>query len=178
MKLAVLHEATVANIALDVVGAIPGAEPADAANALLHIKQGEYFQAAMSILSLIPAVGDVIGKSAKYLAKGSPKVAKFVAKHGDDIAKYWPKAKEYIAKSKALEPYAEHLDAAVKEVLGNKSVSEARKNPLKPSPDPDYKPEEEGGQDADASGTSSKSCKMGVNKGTNRKPYTGPTNYD
>lgn len=117
MKLNLLHESTKANLALDIIGLIPGAEAADAANAMLHINQGEYFQAAMSLLSMVPAVGDVIGKSAKYLGKNSKGITKFLETYGDDIARNWPKIKSKIEKSKALEPYMVHLDAAVAHAL-------------------------------------------------------------
>jgi hypothetical protein len=38
MKLSMLHEGNLLNVGLDIVGLIPGAEPADAANAILHLK--------------------------------------------------------------------------------------------------------------------------------------------
>jgi hypothetical protein len=117
MKLSLLHEATALNTLLDIVGLIPGAEPADAANALLHIKQGEYFQAAMSLLSMLPAVGDAVGKSAKYLGKNSKMVEKFLLQHGDTIVKHWPKVLEFIKRSKDFERFAEPLDNVVKTML-------------------------------------------------------------
>lgn len=115
-----LPEATALNTVLDIVGLIPGAEAADAANALLHIKQGEYFQAAMSLLSMLPVVGDIVGKSAKYLGKNSKMIAKFLVQHGDTIAKHWPKALEFVKRSKDFERFAKPLDDVVKTMLAQR----------------------------------------------------------
>jgi len=117
MKLSLLHEASMLNTALDIVGLIPGAEAADAANALLHIKQGEYFQGAMSLLSMIPAVGDIVGKAAKTLGQNSKMVGRFLAQHGDKITKHWPKVLAYVKRSKDFEKFAEPLDTAVKTLM-------------------------------------------------------------
>jgi hypothetical protein len=116
MRLSCLHEGW-ANVALDAVGLIPGLEAADAASAMLHIKNGEYFSAAMSIFAMVPAVGDAIGKSAKYLGKNSPKVAAFLARYSDDIIKYWPQVLRAVKSSKQFAKYAPQLDAAVKSTI-------------------------------------------------------------
>lgn len=72
------------SIALDLVGLIPGVgEIADIANAVRHAKRGEYLFAALSILSVIPAIGDLLGKGGKLtvmLAKKFPKGSKNAAK--------------------------------------------------------------------------------------------------
>lgn len=128
MKLTSLHEATKTNLALDIIGLIPGAEAADVANAILHINQKEYFQAAMSLLSMIPAVGDAIGKSAKYLGKNNKGMEKFLATYGDDIARNWPKIKKHISKIKELEPHMPYLDAAVAQALTIWQRDNARPN--------------------------------------------------
>lgn len=105
---------TAGHAALDIVGFVPGlGEPADLANALWYAKKGDYFSAVLSLVSMIPDVGDVVGKGIKYLGKSSTFVAKFLAKNGDTIARYWPKVKQLIAKSKDWRPYARHLDAVV-----------------------------------------------------------------
>ncbi len=110
MKLNMLHEATALNVALDVIGLIPGyGEVADAANVMLHIKQGEYFQAAMSLISVMPVAGDIVGKTAKYLKINN----KMLAKH-------WPAILEVIGKLEKYKKYAKPMDDAVKSYLENK----------------------------------------------------------
>jgi len=71
------------NIALDIVGLIPGlGEPADIINALDYARKRDYLFAALSLISVIPTVGDAVGKGGKvavYLAK--------FGKHGVKAAK-------------------------------------------------------------------------------------------
>ncbi|MHC4913568.1 MAG: hypothetical protein ACYTE5_11320, partial [Planctomycetota bacterium] len=75
---------TAGHIALDVAGLIPGwGEPADLANALWYAKEKQYLNSALSLLSMVPEIGDAIGKGAKYLGQGSKLVAKFIARWGD-----------------------------------------------------------------------------------------------
>jgi len=62
---------------LDALGFIPLAgEPIDAFAAIRHIKRKEYFYALLSAISVIPEIGDVIGKSTKYITKGGGALAK------------------------------------------------------------------------------------------------------
>ena len=37
----------------------------DAANATLYLKKGEYLMAALSVMSMLPALGDIVGKGTK-----------------------------------------------------------------------------------------------------------------
>ncbi|MDP1660776.1 MAG: RHS repeat-associated core domain-containing protein, partial [Phycisphaerales bacterium] len=56
------------HIGLDIVGCIPVVgEPADAANAALHLTEGNYVDAGLSAVSCVPVVGDVIGKGGKII---------------------------------------------------------------------------------------------------------------
>jgi len=114
-----------AHVGLDIAGLVPGiGEFADLANVLAYIKEAEnangeekleaYFYAALSALSMIPEVGDLIGKSVKYLGKGSNTVAKLTAKYGSKIAKYWDKAKGLLLKTKEIKP--EHVRGMAKAV--------------------------------------------------------------
>jgi hypothetical protein len=65
-------------LALDVVGLIPGVgEIADGINGVIHLARGNYVDAALSFTSMIPVVGDAIGKGGK--------AAKFLATKADDI---------------------------------------------------------------------------------------------
>jgi hypothetical protein len=55
---------------LDLVGFIPGlGEVADLTNAGISAMRGNYLEAALSLISVIPGVGDAIGKGAKYALK-------------------------------------------------------------------------------------------------------------
>lgn len=82
----------VAHFTLDAAGLVPIiGEVADGLNVAWYAKEGEWFNAAMSLLSILPVAGDIIGKGAKYLGKGSKPFAKFISKYGDDIAKAWKK---------------------------------------------------------------------------------------
>lgn len=140
MKLHELHSknalqegsrAEVAKVVLDVLGFVPGAgEIADLSNVALHLQDREYFQAAMSLISIIPEVGDVAGKASKYLykmlragkkfkptSKLSRKMIKIATKVGPTIRKHWKKA---IAMAKSIEkfkPFLRQMDAAVQEFL-------------------------------------------------------------
>jgi hypothetical protein len=79
------------NIALDLVGLIPGlGEPADIGNAILYAEEGEWLYAGLSLISIIPAIGDVVGKPGKmvaWLSKKFPDFASFAVKHGPDLIK-------------------------------------------------------------------------------------------
>ena len=65
------------NIALDIAGFIPGyGEPADFANMVDYAIKGDYLFAAFSAISMVPEVGDVVGKGGKAvvgLSKGFKK---------------------------------------------------------------------------------------------------------
>lgn len=72
---------------LDAFGFIPGfGEPIDAIQAYRHIKRKEYFYALLSIISMVPEIGDVLGKGTKYLGKGGAMLAKLF-KSSDRAAK-------------------------------------------------------------------------------------------
>lgn len=128
MKLKVIAELDsreAAHVGLDVAGLVPGiGEFADLANVFAYIKEAEnadgeekleaYFYAALSALSMIPEVGDLIGKGVKYLGKGSKTVAKLTAKYGPKITKYWDKTKGLLLKTKKIKP--EHVEGMAKAI--------------------------------------------------------------
>ena len=63
---------------LDAVGFIPGiGDIADGVNAVLYLCEGDYSNAALSATSMVPVVGDAIGKGGKAV--------KYAVKHGDDF---------------------------------------------------------------------------------------------
>ena len=62
--------------ALDVVGLFPVVgEPADLLNAAWHAADGNYLDAGLSLISMIPGVGDVIGKGGKLVIAAGGVVA-------------------------------------------------------------------------------------------------------
>ena len=65
------------NIGLDLVGLIPGlGEPADLINMIDYLRKKDYLFAAFSAISMIPEIGDAVGKGGKTLvglAKGLKK---------------------------------------------------------------------------------------------------------
>jgi hypothetical protein len=59
-------EYTPLNLGLDIAGLVPGlGEPADVLNTVLLAKQGNYLGAAFSAISVIPVLGDALGKGGK-----------------------------------------------------------------------------------------------------------------
>ena len=74
------------NIALDIAGLIPGyGEPADFANMVDYAIKGDYLFAAFSAISMVPEVGDAVGKGGKAVIglsknfkKGSAIVRKLI----------------------------------------------------------------------------------------------------
>ena len=63
---------------LDVAGCVPVlGEPIDAVNASIHALRGNFGQAGLSAISVIPIAGDYIGKGGK--------IGAFVFKHGDEV---------------------------------------------------------------------------------------------
>jgi len=109
------------HLGLDIIGVIPGwGEAADFTNAALYAKKGEYFMAALSIISMIPVVGDIIGKGGKlgvYLArfggKGAGKASAVLAK---TIKKNLPVINKMfvgLKKNKVLKPYVDDMAKGV-----------------------------------------------------------------
>lgn len=111
------------NVVLDLAGLIPGVgEFADAANALLYAKKGDYLMAGLSLISVIPAVGDVLGKGGK-LVVWTTKLAGKGGKAGDlakSVATQGPKVADAVKKAGKL--MADNKDAI------NKVFEVAEKN--------------------------------------------------
>ena len=79
--------ANLGHLALDLVGLIPGyGEAADGINAIWYLAEDppEYLYAALSTISLIPVIGDLIGKGGKLAVAASKAAAKYpkMAKYG------------------------------------------------------------------------------------------------
>lgn len=123
--------ATAGHVALDVAGFVPFfGEAADISNALWYIGEGEYLQAALSLVSCIPDLGDVVAKTVKYLG-----LAKFFGKFGPKIAKLWTtKVVPICQKSEKLRPAAKKMDAAIKLAV---EQYKAHKPGVEPTPQPE-----------------------------------------
>lgn len=123
MKLKMISEgslASIGHVALDVAGLVPGiGEPADLANALWYAKEGDYLSSCLSLLSMVPEIGDALGKGLKYLGKSSSMVQRLLVKYGDDVAKYWPVVKSKLSKIDEWEPFLRDLDNTIRTVLSN-----------------------------------------------------------
>lgn len=121
MKLTKIAESSLSDaghVALDIAGIVPGVgEAADATNALWYIKNRDYLSAALSLISMVPEIGDAVGKGAKYISK-SKLGAKALAKYGPTVLKYWPKVLKAAETSKKFKPYARSMDQAIKRWAG------------------------------------------------------------
>ena len=138
MQLEVLSEGwkeELPHIGLDVLGLIPGlGEAADLTNAGLYAKKGEYLMAALSVISMIPAVGDALGKGGKigaYLSKfGAKGGTKAGAALGKLFGKHMPKitkALSSLKSNKLIGPYIDDMAKAVTKYaddLGTKAADE------------------------------------------------------
>lgn len=89
-NLVLKEETELKNIMLDLAGLIPGVgEVADLANAIDYAKKGDYLFAGLSLISMVPEIGDVIGKGGKvaaWVTKAFPKGAKFFVQHAPKVA--------------------------------------------------------------------------------------------
>jgi len=132
-----IQQESALNVGLDLAGLIPGiGEFADAANALLYAAKGDYLLAGLSLVSTIPALGDVVGKGGKvaiWLEKLSPKLAKNVTKYAPKVAETINVLKKLIVDNKnlikqvfsAIEQQAEQNDIAKKMAPHLKRIWEA-----------------------------------------------------
>ena len=101
--------------ALDLIGLVPVyGEWADIANAAIHAKEGNYLLAALSAISVVPVVGDAIGKGGKVvvkLRKLFPKAMKGVEKYGPEAAKGVRAMRSAIRKNKkAIDKFLDVLE--------------------------------------------------------------------
>lgn len=121
----VVKDAT--KFALDIVGFIPGAgEIADGANALWYISEGQYFYAALSIISMIPEViSDAGAKGVKWLSMLFGKNFGKLLKNSSfmqSIKKAWDKVAIILGKSENLkkiipDSIVKKMDKAVDDFL-------------------------------------------------------------
>ena len=130
---------SIGHVTLDLVGLIPGVgEAADAANAAWYATEGEYFLAALSLVSLVPVVGDIVGKGGKLAmwatklgSKGAKaaktaadagsaavKAAKVIKKHRGTIKKVFDRARDNDKLKGYVDKMTQALSDWVKETLG------------------------------------------------------------
>ena len=65
---------------LDIAGLIPGVgEVADGANAIISVARGNHLEALLSVMSMIPAAGDAVGKGGKVILNGLEPVMDMIA---------------------------------------------------------------------------------------------------
>lgn len=101
------EETSAYNIVLDVVGLIPGiGEFADLANSLDYARKGDYLFSALSLVSIIPELGDLVGKGGKVAIALSKlgKSGKAISKAGQAAAKNkkFTDTSDYIVKLKKV----------------------------------------------------------------------------
>jgi len=109
------------HIALDIAGLVPGwGEGADISNAALYAKKGEYFMSLLSLVSMIPALGDALGKGGKigvFMQKaGSTGAGKAMASLARLLAKHAKKIKTFIERlkqNKLLAPFIDQILGAL-----------------------------------------------------------------
>lgn len=107
LKNALLKEETNAyNVVLDLAGLIPGlGEFADAANALDYAAKGDYVMSSLSIVSMIPEIGDFVGKGGKialWVEKTFPKAFQVTTKYGPEVSGAIKELRVLIQKNKTL----------------------------------------------------------------------------
>jgi len=127
--------ADVGHIALDALGLIPGlGEIADGANVLFYAMREKFLMAAFSAISMIPTVGDLIGKAGKlatYLGKAGAKGAgNAVAFLGKMLGKHWAKISKGLmgmGKSKKLGKFVQPMMNAIKKFMGTIAKNPASK---------------------------------------------------
>jgi len=96
----------VCGIAADLTGVGAGVGAAcDATNAIAYAVEGENLLAAFSLVSTIPAIGDVLGKGGKianWLLKTFPKASKQATKHGPKVIQKIKMAKETLRRNESM----------------------------------------------------------------------------
>lgn len=102
---------------------------ADLANSLWYAKEGRYLLASFSLISIIPGVGDVIGKGGKgiYLYAKLAKTAKRAGPAGRQVAKGMIKGRKIIVKGGKKVRKAQQVIQSNKVVVDN-VLNKAEKN--------------------------------------------------
>lgn len=117
----------IAHTALDLGGLIPGfGEAADITNAALYAAEGDFLMAALSVVSMIPVVGDFIGKGSKVLRKFKPGwFAQQLQKHLPEIKKLLGKLADNPKIGKFADDMIKAVDDFVVNAISNPRSKEA-----------------------------------------------------
>ena len=119
------------HLALDVAGTVPYiGEAADLTNAIWYANQGQYLNAAFSLISMIPEAGDLIGKGGKVamwiskLGSKAPVLTGLILKRALQLLKFIKnnKAKihatiELAGSNKTLRPFIDKINAALESFI-------------------------------------------------------------
>ena len=137
------------NVVLDILGFIPGiGEAADFTNVMIFLKRSQtsddpstdYLFAALSLVAMIPVIGDVVGKGGKILvgaarggklAKSSPlllKTQRAIVKAGPEIEKVMT---ALAGKSNAFKPYAKRMRDALTEFAKEPAIAPIQESRLR-----------------------------------------------
>lgn len=115
--------ASVGHTLLDIAGLIPGVgEYADATNAVWYCLEGNYLYAALSLISCVPMIGDLVGKGTKlgmFLSKAGPHITKaktVIAANRPLIDQIFEKASE----NEKLSPHTSKMQEALIAFSGGK----------------------------------------------------------
>jgi len=131
------HQENIRHWALDLAGLVPGiGEFADLYNAILYIRKGEWLMAGFSLISMLPGLGDVIGKGGKIatllaraganpqkIARAIRGTRKLLLKHSDKIKGVLRKFED----NEKLGPHIPKLEMAIDAFLGAKNRRELAK---------------------------------------------------
>jgi len=115
------NAADIGHVVLDVAGLIPGLEIADITNAIWYAKEKKYLSSLLSIISVIPAAGDIAGKGLKLLSSTGVSLPKFVIKYNKFINKHWPEVLKIVKSSKDLQPYADAIETTYNKIITYKN---------------------------------------------------------
>jgi len=107
-----------AQTVLDVAGLVPGVgEAADLTNIAIHAYRGQYFHALLSLMSMIPTVGDIVAKPLKFLISSGKKIP---YQNLATLKPYIPKIQQYLATKSShpqLGKYVAHMNGMLNNLL-------------------------------------------------------------
>jgi len=131
------NEGNIKHFMLDLVGLVPGiGEFADLYNAILYIRKGEWLMAGFSLISMLPGLGDAIGKGGKIATliaragKDPKKVAAAIKSTQRLVKRFSPQIKTLLRKFEKNEKvgkYIPHMEKAIGAFAGERNRSVAAK---------------------------------------------------
>lgn len=102
---------------LDIAGLIPAiGESADFTNGLMYMREKQYLMASLSFISMIPEIGDIVGKGIKYTGKALD-MHKYLAKYGQILVKAWDKIVPIITKIDEVKPHIKAMQLALQQFV-------------------------------------------------------------